>query len=396
MSNFQLNFDVDSYRSDVPKFLALEKFGSWFSLIYLNSLRYEDVLDFLNRNKEFELFSCEESFNKRDSDEPNEIFEWRGNSADILSLKARQSGEFIYLNTVNKSLIRIKTKDSFIKGKYLNNKKAKAGTTCDVEFYYNRNDNNLNWINELKGFGLGGVEKNTRGRISFLASDGGFYLKEIKMRPPGEINLELNYGSDFLPFYKKVMDCLNSRDRSSSSGSLIGISGVVGGGKTTFLRHVIFNSDRRVIFIPPVLFPELTSPSLISFLISDCTDHTLLVIEDCESLVLKREDNPNANSVSSLLNFSSGLVSDLGDMITIVSWNTKLENVDEAVTRRGRMLAYREFSKLSIENSNKLIKHLGKNFIATEPMSLSDIYGIDDDNFVNKEEDNKSKIGFNT
>jgi hypothetical protein len=46
---------------------------------------------------------------------------------------------------------------------------------------------------------------------------------------------------------------------------------------------------------------------------------------------------------------------------------------------------------LSIENSNKLLKYLGKEKTVDKPTSLADIYNIDED-LIKVE--NKQKIGF--
>ena len=53
------------------------------------------------------------------------------------------------------------------------------------------------------------------------------------------------------------------------------------------------------------------------------------------------------------------------------------ENIDKALLRKGRLIAEHKFEKLSLEETNKLLKHLNKDIIAKEGMTLADIYNID-------------------
>jgi ATP-dependent 26S proteasome regulatory subunit len=69
----------------------------------------------------------------------------------------------------------------------------------------------------------------------------------------------------------------------------------------------------------------------------------------------------------------------------------KREKIDQALLRKGRLIAEHKFSKLSVEESNSLLKHLKKDHEVTEGMTLADIYNVDVELFKTT---NKSKIGF--
>jgi ATP-dependent 26S proteasome regulatory subunit len=69
----------------------------------------------------------------------------------------------------------------------------------------------------------------------------------------------------------------------------------------------------------------------------------------------------------------------------------KREKIDQALLRKGRLIAEHKFSKLSVEESNNLLKHLEKDHEVSESMSLADIYNIDIELIRTA---NKSKIGF--
>ncbi len=69
----------------------------------------------------------------------------------------------------------------------------------------------------------------------------------------------------------------------------------------------------------------------------------------------------------------------------------KREKIDPALLRKGRLIAEHKFEKLSVENTNKLLKHLEKDYTSTEEMALADIYNVDVEFYKTN---NKSKIGF--
>jgi ATP-dependent 26S proteasome regulatory subunit len=70
----------------------------------------------------------------------------------------------------------------------------------------------------------------------------------------------------------------------------------------------------------------------------------------------------------------------------------KREKIDQALLRKGRLIAEHKFENLSIEDTNKLFKHIEKDVTTTVPMSLADIYNVDVEVF---RATNKNKIGFN-
>ena len=72
----------------------------------------------------------------------------------------------------------------------------------------------------------------------------------------------------------------------------------------------------------------------------------------------------------------------MGDCLNIqilATFNVAKEAIDKALLRPGRLVASWEFGPLSIDNSNKLIKHLGKNYTAYKPMTLAKIYSLDNE-----------------
>jgi hypothetical protein len=67
--------------------------------------------------------------------------------------------------------------------------------------------------------------------------------------------------------------------------------------------------------------------------------------------------------------------------------------IDSALLRKGRLIAEHKFDSLTVDDSNNLLKHLGKKYEATKPMTLTEIYNVEEAEY--KSEDKYSPIGFN-
>ena len=96
--------------------------------------------------------------------------------------------------------------------------------------------------------------------------------------------------------------------------------------------------------------------------------------------------------ISNILNLTDGILGDCLSIQVVATFNMKRENIDKALLRKGRLIAEHKFEKLSIDETNVLLKHLGKEQIVNESMSLADIYNIDVD--LIKSTNKGSKIGF--
>lgn len=67
------------------------------------------------------------------------------------------------------------------------------------------------------------------------------------------------------------------------------------------------------------------------------------------------------------------------------------EKIDKALLRKGRLIAEHKFVNLTIDETNILLKHIGKDKTSDKGLSLADIYNIDTDLIV--EDDKRKKIG---
>jgi hypothetical protein len=119
---------------------------------------------------------------------------------------------------------------------------------------------------------------------------------------------------------------------------------------------------------------------------------SVLVIEDAEPALEKRNAGGRSSAVSNVLNLTDGLLSDCLKISILATFNTSEKNIDSALTRKGRLLMNYKFDKLSKEKSQALLKKLGHNVEVKEPMTLADIYFYGKNN--NNDGFKTKKIGF--
>jgi len=105
--------------------------------------------------------------------------------------------------------------------------------------------------------------------------------------------------------------------------------------------------------------------------------NAVLVIEDAENIVMDRKYSSHSG-VSNLLNISDGLLSDCLNVQIICTFNSNIGLVDNALLRKGRLIARYEFEKLSIEKATALSKHLGLKNVVKRPMTLAEITNPED------------------
>ncbi|SMO48365.1 hypothetical protein [Gracilimonas mengyeensis] len=77
------------------------------------------------------------------------------------------------------------------------------------------------------------------------------------------------------------------------------------------------------------------------------------------------------NSIS--LNLTNGFPADFLKLNIICTFNTKLDDIDPALLREGRLKGIHKFEKLSIPQAEKLADHLGKEIKINQPMTLAEV-----------------------
>jgi hypothetical protein len=208
-------------------------------------------------------------------------------------------------------------------------------------------------------------------------SGGYFELTDFDIKP-FNVDIETHYNDDFKDIHSLIINSLTTKDKNG----LVLLHGKYGSGKTYYLRHLISNIDRKFIYFPLNMIEALSSPEFLPFI--SLHPNTVLILEDCESLLVHRQHGfNNASALSNLLNLSDGLLSDALSVNLICTFNAGLKKIDDAILRKGRLLARYEFKELEISKARFLAEKIGKNVIIEHPMTVSDIYNLDEKSFEN-------------
>ncbi len=232
------------------------------------------------------------------------------------------------------------------------------------------------------------LKKRTRkeNNISLIVQTRHGYDTQTFDLPKQKLDLDHNYGSSFLPVHDKILKTLNQK----KGKGLVLLHGEPGTGKTHYLKYLAAKiKDKKVMFVPPYLVDFITSPEMTPFLIEN--SDSILFIEDAERVITDRDNNA-ANGVSNILNLTDGILGDILNIQIVATFNMDRKKIDTALLRKGRLIAEHKFDKLNVNDANKLIKHLGMDHIATDDMTLTEIYNLQEVEY--KSEEPKRKIGF--
>lgn len=203
-----------------------------------------------------------------------------------------------------------------------------------------------------------------------VASDGrgGLGLKKEKIVDI-ELDIELNYGKEFLPIYEKIFKSL----KDLKSG-LVLFHGPPGTGKTNLIRYIIkqLNNVKQIIYLPSFLMNDLANPEFIGFLRNQ--KDSILILEDAEEVLAQREEGFNNQAVSNILNLTGGLLNDSMRIQIIATFNMDKKLIDKALLRPGRLIAEHRLGPLNKEEATILSKKLGINKIWEKEATLAEIY----------------------
>lgn len=225
---------------------------------------------------------------------------------------------------------------------------------------------------------------------------GDYNFEPININLPENLDLELNYGKNFLEVDKKIKERLMERPNG-----LFMFHGLPGTGKTTYIKYLAGQIKRDFIYIPTTMIEFFTSdPNCLHTLIQK--PNSVIILEDAEKAILKRlGDGMDSSAVSSLLNLSDGILSDILKTSVIVTYNCPKQDVDDALKRKGRLQVDYEFSSLSVDDAKKLAKSLkfSKKTIEEKiiaPMTLSEIYNLEKETeyYAETKKTETKRIGF--
>lgn len=249
------------------------------------------------------------------------------------------------------------------------------GIISQVIYKYNNDD-----IDKVLKF-LNKLEKDSASKVMvIIKSRFGFELSACDLTIL-DLDLSTMYNDDFI----KTSDHIVSKLKTENKG-IVMLHGDPGTGKTNYIKWLTSQVDKKFLFIPNNLIGEIIDPSFISFMMG--YPNSVLILEDCEGYI-KERGVQERDVVSSILNISDGILSDVLKFQIICTFNSKLTAIDTALLRKGRLIANYEFKELELQKVIKLSEKLGIN--VPENKTLASIFNSVD-NFGNDNE--KKKIGF--
>lgn len=227
--------------------------------------------------------------------------------------------------------------------------------------------------------------KEEKYNIGILSSnDNGYYIKKFdlskKIDKIKDSDFNLHYGDGFSEFNDKLLESLKSK---KSNKGLYLLYGDPGTGKSYYIKyllHKLYSYKKPVIYIPSALIESILDPMFTDFITNYSIKNKnsiVLLIEDAEYLVCSREKYINS-AISNLLNMTDGILNDIMGTQIIVTLNSDINNIDNALMRDGRLIAKKQFTKLNKDQSLKLLKHLNldENNSIDKDMTLAEIYAL--------------------
>ena len=213
-------------------------------------------------------------------------------------------------------------------------------------------------------------------------NDYGYDLKIFSLKK-FTLALNHNYNNDFIASNKKIQQFL----KNDNDSGLVILNGKTGTGKTSYIKYLINKVNKKFIFLPQGMFEVLSDANFFLFL----SEHknTILILEDCDELLL---NSSKRNPLSSFLNLSEGLFSEIYKYKIICSLNAASKQINRNIIKKSRLIIKYEFNELDTIKAQKLINQLGKKEIINKPMLLSEIYNIKDNRLKTFGE---RKLGFN-
>lgn len=174
----------------------------------------------------------------------------------------------------------------------------------------------------------------------------------------------LNYNEPVVAAYQHVVQDLQT---ISPCGRLTILDGAPGTGKSFLIRALLSDVPNALfIIVPSQMVSELSGPTLVPTILETKEDldtstedvtPIVFIIEDADACLAPRAAD-NMQSISSLLNFSDGIMGAMMDIRLICTTNATVTEMDDAIMRPGRLCRRIEVDGLNHEQAKAIYHRL--------------------------------------
>lgn len=195
----------------------------------------------------------------------------------------------------------------------------------------------------------------------------GSFLKALVMKHGGitvrnigwieEKILPDNYSPEVVARYQKAITDLMA---DVPTGRVVIIDGPTGTGKTHLVKNIMTEiEDGTFVLLPPSMVAELGGPGLLPVLLENksLVDPLILILEDADALLAARGD-ANLDSLSTILNLGDGLLGSALDVRIILTTNTPIKQIDQALLRPGRLSVHIKVDRLLLDQGTAVLLRL--------------------------------------
>lgn len=228
------------------------------------------------------------------------------------------------------------------------------------------------------------IEKESlEAKIGLINVSQGDYYTQISKINKTSLDIDKYYNDDFKPIFNDIKEFLHRK-----GSGLIMLHGKIGTGKSNLIRYLCSEFPAEYIIVPNSIAARLGDPELISFITNN--KNSIFILEDCEQLLEDRSENMFNNAITTILNMSDGLLSDVVNIKLICTFNADITKIDPALLRKGRCIADYEFKELSANKVAKLNEEFNLGIKDIRDMTLAEIFNHDSADYTKSE----LKIGF--
>lgn len=264
-----------------------------------------------------------------------------------------------------------------------------ADDRCNIKFFFNV-DVDINKVVETYNPFVNGTRK--KSKIGFFIKEyGEIVVKDFDIDQKGHtFNLNM-YNEDFKDSSETIINKLNKNE-----AGLYLLYGDPGTGKSSFLRYLSSTVDRRFVYVPPHMVDSVFSADFLSLLVGELKGAVLLV-EDAEKVLLQRDASDgynNSSTISSILNTTDGIYSDLTKLSIICTYNCDRNQIDKAFLRKGRLKYEYKFTALDVPRARALAKAHNINMTIDSPKTIAEILNPDDNSTNAENVAPQRKVGF--